>query len=60
MILKVGNREIKVERWNSSTTNLTTSVIGSDNLIVSSAIVNLDKAETAALIAALEVEAPKE
>lgn len=56
MIIKVGNREIKVKRCQSSLTTLEISTI--DNTVTTRSVVNMDAAETAALISALETEAP--
>jgi len=54
MVLKIGNREVKVERVDSRTTTLQIEHSGSVQ------IVNMSKSETAAIIAALKVEAPKD
>jgi|ETNvirnome_2_300_1030623.scaffolds.fasta_scaffold08856_4 hypothetical protein len=61
MVIKVGNREVKIERCytDPKLTTLTISRIGTDNKIDSFEIVNMDAAETQAVIAALKVEAPK-
>ncbi|MBT6048000.1 hypothetical protein HN803_04720 [candidate division WWE3 bacterium] len=62
MVIKVGNREIMVERCSTDQklTTLKISRIGTNNKVISLEIVNMDKAETVALLAALKVEAPKE
>jgi hypothetical protein len=60
MIIKVGNREIAIQRVDSRLTTLQISRIETDGKVSKTSIVNLDKAETSALIAALKVEAPKE
>jgi len=53
MILQIGNNNVTVTRETDRTTKL--SVAGPHG----TEIVHMDKAETAALIAALKVEAPK-
>ena len=54
MILTIGNQNITVTSENKTTTKLS---IGGN---VASSIIYLDKAETAALIAGLKANAPKE
>ena len=58
MVIKVGNREIKIERVDARITTLQISQV-EDGKVSKVSIVNMDKAETAALMAALKVEAPK-
>jgi len=62
MIIKVGNREIKVERCqtNRKMTTLQISRMRDDGTVISLEVVNMDKAETQALITVLKVEAPKD
>jgi hypothetical protein len=55
MVIKVGNRTIKIERCPTDSKLTTLQIEHSGSLQV----VNLDKAETAAVLAALKVEAPK-
>ena len=59
MVIKIGNREVQIERTDNRITTLKISRIDADNRVLNYEVVNMDKAETAALIAALNVEKPK-
>ncbi len=59
MIIKIGDREVEIKSVNGKITNLSIRSLDPSGRTEKISVVNMDKAETAALIAGLQAEKPK-